>query len=108
MRINMNKATLSVATEAPLYISDPRGAALRVVHGKVWITQEGSPDDIFLKAGDAFAFANAGTVVLSAEGRRGESATVAFDEPMSIRSRSSAASAWLAAFRGSWTPSFAV
>lgn len=108
MRIDMKRTTLNVTTEAPLYISDPGGAAVRVVQGQVWITQEGSTDDLFLRAGDVLAFEKAGTVVLSAEGPKGEFATVAFDEPMSIRSRRVGGHSWFAALRSSWTPAFAV
>ena len=42
-----------------------KGACLRVEHGAVWVTQEGSIEDVYLSAGDSFAVQNDGKTLIS-------------------------------------------
>ncbi len=41
---------------------------LRVLHGRVWVTRPGDPDDHFLDAGAALRLARGGGVLIGAEG----------------------------------------
>ena len=45
-----------------------RGATLRVTQGTLWLTQEGDPNDIVLRAGDNFVVESAGVTVVEALG----------------------------------------
>ncbi len=94
MHFNLDHAPLSLTEGAVLNISDGKGRSLRVVEGRVWITQQGSLDDIFLDAGESHTFAGAGSAVVTAEGSRNAKATVLFDVPLTIQSRSRAESRW--------------
>lgn len=89
MHFDLERPTISVAVNTPLNLNDGLGRSLRVVQGRVWVTQEGSLDDLFLDAGQSCTFESAGSIVLTAEGVDGERSTVCFDEPLSIRSRPS-------------------
>jgi len=51
-----------------LRLSRPRGTLLDVFHGRLWVTQSGQRRDTFLAAGDTFAVAAAGVVVIEADG----------------------------------------
>ena len=89
MHFDLERPTILVAVGTPLSLSDGLGRSLRVVQGRIWVTQEGSLDDLFLDAGQSCTFESAGSIVLTAEGVDGERSTVCFDEPLSIRSRPS-------------------
>ena len=89
MRFHLEHPTISVAVNSPLNLNDGRGRSLRVVQGRIWVTQEGLLDDLFLDAGQSCTFESAGSIVLTAEGVDGERSIVSFDEPLSIRSRPS-------------------
>ena len=43
-----------------------RGATLRVTQGTLWLTQEGNPNDVVLRAGDNFVVESDGTTVVEA------------------------------------------
>ena len=45
-----------------------RGATLRVTQGTLWLTQEGDPNDVVLRAGDNFVVESAGATVVEAQG----------------------------------------
>jgi hypothetical protein len=51
-------------------IEDARGTTLRVETGSVWVTQDGSRDDVLLDAGESFRIERDGTTVLSPLGKR--------------------------------------
>src|SRR6266581_5870979 len=46
-----------------------RGAAIEVLDGKVWITEDGRSGDLFLEPGRSYRVAGPGLVVVSAEDR---------------------------------------
>jgi Protein of unknown function (DUF2917) len=52
---------------AILKLSKAEGARLRVGEGLLWVTEEGVPEDQFLKAGQSYAVQHQGTVIVSAE-----------------------------------------
>ena len=94
MRFNLDRAPLNLANGALLNITDGLGRSLRVLEGRVWITQEGSLADVFLDAGSSYTFETAGSAIVTAEGRGDPSATVLFDVPLAIQSRKPAERAW--------------
>lgn len=87
MHFDLDQAPLNLARGALLKIRDAGGQSFRVVQGRVWVTQEGSLDDVFLDAGSRFTFDGAGASVVTAEGPRDAVATLVFDGPLTIRSR---------------------
>jgi len=86
MRFSVHRMPIRLSND-PLRLSDARGAALRVLRGRVWITQEGSPDDVFLEAGATHRFTRDGTAIVSAESGRGHSAVVMFEAPLVMTAR---------------------
>lgn len=84
MRFMMNRMPIGLAAATPLRIDEVRGVTLRVLRGRVWVTQEGSVDDVFLDAGSGHTFRADGRVLVSAEGAPQEAATIVFDAPLSI------------------------
>ena len=49
-------------------LPDVRSATLRVTRGTLWITQEGDPQDVVLRAGDTWAVERNGLTVVEAQG----------------------------------------
>jgi len=47
-------------------LNDARGQTVRVERGSVWITQDGSSDDLCLHAGESFIVAHNGLTVVTA------------------------------------------
>jgi len=48
-------------------LPDVRSATLRVTRGTLWITQEGDPQDVVLRAGDSWAVKRNGLTVVEAQ-----------------------------------------
>ena len=82
MRVTLNPTPLTLAAGALLHISDGRGHSLRVLVGRIWVTEEGRVEDVFAEAGDTVTFEKPGRAVVTAEGRR--RATVVFDAAASL------------------------
>lgn len=51
-----------------LTLAPARGQRLRVIAGRLWVTQSGRPDDHFLGAGHSLALDDLGHTVVQAEG----------------------------------------
>lgn len=51
-----------------LTLAPGRGQRLRVIAGRLWVTQSGRPDDHFLSAGHSLTLDSPGRVVAQAEG----------------------------------------
>ena len=77
MRVTLEPTPLTLAPGALLHISEGRGHSLRVLEGRIWVTEEGRPDDVFADAGQTVTFEQPGLAVVTAEGRR--RATIVFD-----------------------------
>jgi len=60
---------LQLAFNDLLRLSGARGAAIEVLDGSVWITENGAHGDQFLGAGRSYRVRGAGLVVVGAEGR---------------------------------------
>jgi hypothetical protein len=95
MQFNLDHAPLAISNGAVLNISDSSGRSLRVLEGRVWITEQGSLDDVFLDSGESYRFDGTGTAVVTAEGARDAKATVLFDVPLTVQSRQRGRSRWL-------------
>ncbi len=92
MKFTMKKMPINLSAQTPLNVDEAEGCTVRVVAGRVWITQEGSIDDLFLDAGSGHTFRTDGRVVISAEGAAHAVATVVFDAPVSVAARTTLAS----------------
>jgi Protein of unknown function (DUF2917) len=86
MKFTIDKMPLGLSARKPLNIDDARGFTLRVLGGRVWVTQEGYGEDVFLDPGSDYHFQHDGRVVISVEGS--DDATIVFDGPLSIESQS--------------------
>lgn len=86
MNFDLERLRLTLSTGRPLTIRQARGRSLRVLSGRVWLTQSGCRDDVFLETGATFRFDSDADTVVSAEG---SAASVLFEAPLTIRSRSS-------------------
>ena len=84
MKFNITKMPIGLTASAPLNIDEAADTTVRVLRGRVWITQEGSVDDVFLDAGSGHTFRTDGKVVMSAEGAQ---ATIVFDAPLLVAGR---------------------
>jgi hypothetical protein len=51
-----------------LHLRSAQGAAIEVLDGRVWITENGAGDDAFLAAGRCYRVRGRGLVVVGAEG----------------------------------------
>lgn len=51
-----------------LMLAPARGQRLRVIAGRLWVTQSGRPDDHFLGAGHSLTLDDLGRTVVQAEG----------------------------------------
>lgn len=89
MHFKLERAPLKLAGGSLLAISDGRGQALRVLEGRVWLTQEGSLDDVFLDAGTSYRLEGSGRAVVTAEGASDTTTTLLFDGPLEVHGAAS-------------------
>ncbi|MFM2342917.1 MAG: hypothetical protein RLZZ592_2570 [Pseudomonadota bacterium] len=80
-------------------LSRPHDGILRIAveHGRLWLTQEGDPDDHFIAAGEDIALCGPGTVVIESDGAADAAFSVSFgpapvSEPVPVPAQASAAS----------------
>jgi Protein of unknown function (DUF2917) len=66
MSITFDWGFTRLAKDTLLRLRDAQGKAIAVFDGMVWITQEGDPDDVFVRAGQTFTFARRGLVIVEA------------------------------------------
>ena len=59
---------LEIDQTHPLSVRVPVGSAVHCITGRVWLTQEGLPDDIVLAAGEKFVERQKGIIVMSGIG----------------------------------------
>ena len=57
---------LLVPRRSVAHIKDGRHLELHVEHGSVWLTQDGSTEDVLLESGDSFRIAHDGLTLISA------------------------------------------
>ena len=75
--------TLSLAKGQAIELPDARGAVVRVLRGRVWLTQDRDRRDIVLEAGEAWALDHGGLTVAQAQAN----STVGITHCGSLRSR---------------------
>ena len=85
MNFTINRMPIDLPAGTPLNVGGADGTTVRVLRGRVWVTQAGSVDDLFLDAGSGHTFRNDGQVLISAEGA--PTATIVFDAPLSVTAR---------------------
>jgi hypothetical protein len=84
MKFTMKNMPIGLQSRTPLEVKEANGTTLRVLRGRLWITQEGSVDDVFLDAGSRHTFRSDGKVLISAEGSPADTATIVFDSSLSV------------------------
>lgn len=84
MHFKLDSAPLKLNSGALVSIDDCQGQALRVLEGRVWVTHEGSLDDVFLDAGASYRLEGSGRTVVTAEGPANAMTTVLFDGPLDV------------------------
>jgi hypothetical protein len=65
------KAMLMLEPGETFTLPDARGAVLRVVRGRIWLTQHRDPRDIMLEAGKAWTIDRPGAAVVEAQNDAG-------------------------------------
>ncbi len=93
MKFTMKRMPIELDADEPLRLDEAAGATLRVLRGRIWITQEGSPDDVFLDAGSGHTFRADGRVLISAERAGARSAAIVFDAPLAVAGRATVGAA---------------
>ncbi len=84
MRIDLTSLYLALEARQPVTIAGAAGTVVRVLEGRVWLTEEGVSEDVFLFPGAEYRLQSLGRVVLDSDGvSRVEVAT-----PVSVRSGS--------------------
>jgi len=65
-RSRLQRAPIRLDTGAALRLHDSVGKGVSLCGGKLWITQQGDPRDIFLDAGESFVFDRPGLALVQA------------------------------------------
>jgi hypothetical protein len=63
---SLQRAPINLETGGALRLRDSIGKAISLCRGKVWITQQGDPRDIFLDVGQSFIFDRPGLALVQA------------------------------------------
>lgn len=106
--------SLFLTVEHPLGIAGGVGARIRVIEGRIWLTEEDCLEDVFLGAGESYTLKNPGRVVIDSD----DAARVLVEAPVSVNAEQSFATrvsdGWRAlahrvevARRSTSTPAFA-
>ena len=66
MDTSLTQATTKLAKGEILRVDNALGQSIAVVHGMVWVTQEGDRRDTFLSDGESFVFDQRGTALAQA------------------------------------------
>ena len=88
MRFDLPAVYLTLSRDAPLTISEGVGTEIRVLSGRIWLTEENVADDVFLFAGARYALRRSGRAVIGAEGPADMPVRILVASPVSVRSRS--------------------
>ena len=67
MKIDLSDSSLRLPAGAVLRLSRARGVKVLGLEGRVWLTEEGSPHDVFLCSGDTHLIGCDGRVVIQAD-----------------------------------------
>ena len=66
MTDSLSKALVRLTRNAVRRVAWKRGDAIAVFEGRVWVTQDGSPEDTILRAGEGRAFRGGGDLIVEA------------------------------------------
>jgi hypothetical protein len=66
MVIGAERMVIELEYRGIVPVTDARGARIDCLDGRVWLTQEGSPEDVVLEVGESHAIACRGLAVLQA------------------------------------------
>lgn len=67
MEMSLSTLTLQLAKDATMRIEAARGVRLHVRSGRLWITEEGFPDDLFVGPGESWTLRGDGRALVQAE-----------------------------------------
>jgi len=67
MEVLLSTLSLQLPQGATLRLDAARGVTVRVRHGRLWLTEQGLPDDVFLAPGEAWQLRGNGRVVAEAD-----------------------------------------
>lgn len=67
MRIDLSSMNLELPRGAALRLQAARGTRIVGRGGRLWLTEEGSAEDVFLRCGDAYVVRGDGRVVVGAD-----------------------------------------
>jgi hypothetical protein len=67
VRMSLQSVSLHLRRGATMRLDAARGATLRVRRGRVWLTEQGLRDDVFLDAGQSWRLRRPGRAVVQAE-----------------------------------------
>ena len=63
---SLQRAPVSLGTGVALRLPDSAGRGVALLRGKVWITQQGDPRDIFIDGDESFIFDRPGLALVQA------------------------------------------
>ncbi len=66
MILNMNRVVIELGYRGIVPVEDAKGTRIDCLHGRIWITEHGSTDDIVLEAGKSYEISNGGVAVVQA------------------------------------------
>lgn len=84
MRIELPSLYLTLQAGEPVTIAGATGTSIRVLEGRVWLTEEGVSDDTFIFAGGDYRLRSRGRVVLDCDAPT----RIVVEAPVSVRSSS--------------------
>ncbi len=67
MEVSLSTLSLSLPRGSTMRLDAARGVTLRVRCGRVWLTEQGLPDDVFLGPGQSWRLRRDGRAVIEAE-----------------------------------------
>ncbi len=66
MKIDLGPSSFNLPRDGVVCLREAAGARVVCLAGAVWLTQEGSDEDVILNAGERFRIANAGLTLITA------------------------------------------
>ena len=88
----IDQMPINLASGTPLALADSKGTSLRVLSGRIWVTEEDPLDDVFLDEGQTHTLRAGGRTVITSEGH--PSASVIFNTTLQVSSRTRLPFAW--------------
>ena len=107
MELRIPALSLHLPARRTLRLDSARGTTLRVLAGRLWLAEEGLPDDCFLAAGDRHRVRSDGRVVVQSESASAVELDVQpLATPLSLRSLRPTRPAGAAGASGSFRSTF--